>query len=55
MTYFGIAVGASIGATAWTLVPARFMSWVGFFFVVGALACSVLGERAAQREAAAAS
>lgn len=55
VTYFGIAVGASIGATAWTLVPARFMSWVGFFFVIGALACSVLGERAAQKEMAATS
>jgi predicted MFS family arabinose efflux permease len=52
VTYFGIAVGASIGATAWTVVPPRFMSWVGFIFVVCALACSVLGERAAQREAA---
>ncbi len=51
VTYFGMAVGASIGATAWTLVPARFMSWVGFVFVIFALACSVLGERAAQREA----
>ncbi|HWK49191.1 MAG TPA: hypothetical protein VNR40_04860, partial [Steroidobacter sp.] len=50
VTYLGMAVGASIGATAWTLVPPRFMSWVGFVFVVGALACSVFGERAAQRE-----
>ena len=52
VTYFGISVGASIGATAWTFVPPRFMSWVGFVFVVGALACSIMGERAAQREAA---
>jgi predicted MFS family arabinose efflux permease len=51
VTYFGMAVGASIGATAWTLVPPRFISWVGFVFVIAALACSVLGERAAQREA----
>lgn len=51
VTYLGISIGASIGATAWTLVPARFMSWVGFVFVVAALACSVMGERAAQREA----
>ncbi|HEY5757545.1 MAG TPA: MFS transporter [Steroidobacter sp.] len=50
VTYFGMAVGASIGATAWTLVPPRFISWVGFLFVMGALACSVLGERAAKRE-----
>lgn len=53
VTYFGMAVGASIGAAAWPLVPPRFMSWVGFVFVVGALTCSVLGERAAQREAGA--
>ncbi|WP_116812919.1 MFS transporter [Steroidobacter cummioxidans] len=53
VTYLGMAVGASIGATAWTLVPPRFMSWVGFVFVMGALASSVLGERAAQREAGA--
>lgn len=52
VTYLGIAVGASIGATAWTLVPPRFMSWVGLIFVLAALTCSVLGERAAQREAA---
>lgn len=50
VTYFGMAVGASIGATAWTLVPPRFISWVGFVFVIGALACSVLGDRAAQKE-----
>lgn len=50
VTYLGMAVGASIGATAWTLVPPRFISWVGFIFVVGALACSILGERAARRE-----
>jgi predicted MFS family arabinose efflux permease len=51
VTYLGIAVGASIGATAWTIVPPRFISWVGFVFVVCALACSVLGDRAAKREA----
>ncbi|GFE80755.1 MFS transporter [Steroidobacter agaridevorans] len=50
VTYLGMAVGASIGATAWPLVPPRFMSWVGFVFVVAALACSVLGDRAAKRE-----
>ena len=51
VAYLGIAVGASIGASAWTVVPPRFMTWVGFVFVVSALTCSVLGERAAQREA----
>lgn len=51
VTYLGIATGASIGATAWTMVPPRFISWVGFVLVLGALACSVLGDRAARREA----
>jgi predicted MFS family arabinose efflux permease len=53
VTYLGIAVGASIGATAWPLVPPRFMSWVGFVFVVAALTCSVVGDRAARRETSA--
>jgi DHA1 family inner membrane transport protein len=52
VTYLGIAVGAGIGAKAWTLVPPRFICWVGLIFVLAALTCSVLGERAAQREAA---
>jgi predicted MFS family arabinose efflux permease len=51
VTYLGMAVGASIGASAWTMVPPRFMSWVGFVFVLIALTCSVLGDRAALREA----
>jgi MFS transporter, DHA1 family, inner membrane transport protein len=50
VTYLGMAVGASIGATAWTMVPPRFMSWVGFVFVLVALTCSVIGDRAARRE-----
>lgn len=55
VTYLGMAVGASIGATAWPLVPPRFMSWVGFVFVMAALACSVFGDRAAKREMSASS
>lgn len=55
VTYLGMAVGASIGAAAWPVVPPRFISWVGFVFVTAALACSVLGDRAAKREAAASS
>jgi MFS transporter, DHA1 family, inner membrane transport protein len=47
MTYLGGAVGASIGASAWTVIAPRFMPWVGFVFVLAALGCSVLGERAA--------
>lgn len=53
VTYMGIAVGASIGASAWTVVPPRFMAWVGLVFVLVALTCSVMGDRAARREAAA--
>jgi predicted MFS family arabinose efflux permease len=49
MTYLGGAIGATIGASAWTLLEPRFMPWVGFVFVVAALACSMLGERAAAR------
>jgi predicted MFS family arabinose efflux permease len=51
VTYLGLAVGASIGASAWTMLPPRFMAWVGFVFVVLALTCSVVGDRAARREA----
>ena len=50
MTYLGGAIGATIGARAWTVVQPRFMPWVGFVFVVGALACSMMGERAAGRK-----
>jgi predicted MFS family arabinose efflux permease len=49
MTYLGGAIGATIGARAWTIVQPRFMPWVGFIFVVAALACSMLGERAAAK------
>lgn len=52
MTYLGGALGATIGASAWTVVAPRFMPWVGFVFVLAALACSVLGERAARAGAA---
>jgi predicted MFS family arabinose efflux permease len=51
MTYLGGSIGATIGASAWTMVAPRFMPWVGFIFVVGALCCSMRGERAAQRAA----
>jgi MFS transporter, DHA1 family, inner membrane transport protein len=50
MTYLGGSIGATIGASAWTVVAPRFMPWVGFAFVLAALGCSVLGERAAGRE-----
>ena len=47
VTYLGGSIGASIGASAWTIVPPRFMPWVGFLFIVAALACSYRGERTA--------
>lgn len=53
MTYLGASIGATIGASAWTVVAPRFMPWVGLVFVVGALACSVIGERAARAQRAA--
>jgi MFS transporter, DHA1 family, inner membrane transport protein len=49
MTYLGGSIGATIGATAWTIVAPRFMPWVGFVFVIAALGCSFAGERAARR------
>ena len=50
MTYLGGSIGATIGASAWNVVAPRFMPWVGLVFVLAALGCSVLGERAARRE-----
>jgi MFS transporter, DHA1 family, inner membrane transport protein len=50
MTYLGGSIGATIGASAWTVVAPRYMPWVGLVFVLAALGCSVLGERAAGRE-----
>lgn len=48
VTYLGGSVGATIGATAWTLMPPRFIPWVGLLFIIAALACSVRGEKAAR-------
>ena len=53
VTYLGGSIGASIGSTAWTLIDPRYMPWVGFIFIVGALACSYRGEAAARRQLAA--
>lgn len=49
MTYLGGSIGATIGASAWNVVAPRYMPWVGLIFVLAALACSMLGERAATR------
>lgn len=48
VTYLGGSAGATIGSTAWALMPARFIPWVGFFFLAAALFCSVRGEKTAQ-------
>jgi predicted MFS family arabinose efflux permease len=50
MTYLGGSIGATLGASAWTVIAPRFMPWVGFAFVLAALGCSMLGDRAAGRE-----
>jgi MFS transporter, DHA1 family, inner membrane transport protein len=47
MTYLGGSIGASIGASAWTVLQPRYMPWVGFLFIVAALVCSHRGERSA--------
>lgn len=49
--YLGTSVGTSLGATAWTLVGPRFMTWIGLAFVLASFTCSMLGERAARRAA----
>lgn len=49
VTYLGGSIGASIGSTAWTLLQPRFMPWIGFVFIVAALAASYRGEAAARR------
>jgi len=49
VTYLGGSAGATIGATAWTLMPPRFIPWVGLLFIAAALACSVRGEKAARQ------
>jgi predicted MFS family arabinose efflux permease len=53
VTYLGGSIGASIGSTAWTLLPPRFMPWVGFTFILLALLCSYRGEAAVRRQLAA--
>jgi len=53
VTYLGGSIGASIGSTAWTLMPPRFLPWVGFIFILAALGCSYRGEASASRTTAA--
>jgi MFS transporter, DHA1 family, inner membrane transport protein len=48
--YLGTSLGTTLGATAWTLVGPRYMTWIALLFVLASLACSRYGERAAARE-----
>jgi predicted MFS family arabinose efflux permease len=47
--YLGTSLGTTLGATAWTLVGPRYMTWIGALFVLASLTCSMVGERAARR------
>jgi MFS transporter, DHA1 family, inner membrane transport protein len=48
ITYMGGAIGASLGAVAINIVGPRYLAWVAVFFVLGSLACSIVGERFAR-------
>jgi len=45
--YLGTSIGTTLGATAWTLVGPRYMTWIGALFVLASFTCSMYGERAA--------
>lgn len=47
--YLGTSIGTTLGATAWTLVGPRYMTWIGVLFVLASFTCSLYGERAAAR------
>jgi predicted MFS family arabinose efflux permease len=47
--YLGTSIGTTLGATAWTLVGPRYMTWIGALFVLASFICSMYGERAAAR------
>lgn len=49
--YLGTSLGTTLGATAWTLVGPRYMTWIGLVFVLASFMCSMLGERAARAAA----
>jgi predicted MFS family arabinose efflux permease len=53
--YLGASVGTMLGSLGWNWVGPRFLPWMGLVFVLGSLACSVYGERAARRLEAASS
>lgn len=46
VSYLGISLGSTLGATAWILVGPRYMPWMGSLFMLASLVCSNLGERA---------
>jgi MFS transporter, DHA1 family, inner membrane transport protein len=49
ITYLGGGIGSTLGAAAIEIVGPRYMAWVAAVFVLGSLACSILGERAARK------
>jgi predicted MFS family arabinose efflux permease len=52
VTYLGGAVGSVLGAGAINIVGPRYMAWVAVIFTLCALTCSVMGDKASQRELA---
>jgi predicted MFS family arabinose efflux permease len=55
VSYLGISLGSTLGATAWIVVGPRYMPWVGLLFMLASFVCSKLGERAVRELPAAAS
>ena len=52
VSYLGISLGSTLGATAWILVGPRYMPWVGLLFVLASFLCSYLGDRASRARSA---
>lgn len=50
VTYLGGAIGASLGAMALNVVGPRYMAWIAAVFILGSLACSIIGERLSKIE-----
>jgi predicted MFS family arabinose efflux permease len=49
VTYLGGAVGSLLGAGAINIVGPRYMAWVSVIFILLALACSVIADKASKR------
>ena len=52
ITYLGGGIGSTLGANAINIVGPRYMAWVAVIFTLSSLACSIVGEKASQRELA---